>query len=412
MSRAWLIFAIGTANFFISQFYRASNAVIAPQLLQDLALDTEELGLVSAAFFYAFAATQIPITLLLDRVGARRLMTLLSLFGVGGAVVFSEAHSLGSGLAGRALLGMGMACNLMGTLKLLTVWFRPGLFATLSGIVFAIGTVGNMAATTPFVLLVAETGWRAAFQWIAGFNLLLIALLWWVVRDAPPRTPGGHFSGEPQIPPGKLGADLRRLLGRRDYWIISFCSLVSYGIFAAFQTLWAGPFLIETMGLPAVTAGNLIFLMNLGMIVGGPLWGSLSDRVLGTRKWVICGGHAALAGVVLVLALLKPAGGLFLLGGLLFGFGLFRSTGLLMYAQIKELMPLSMAGTAITGVNVFNMVGPAVFLQGLGALMQAVYPQAPRGPEAYAMTFWLCLGFLVAVTGLYTLTREKKAAPF
>ena len=106
----------------------------------------------SASFFYAFALTQIPLSLFLDKIGARRVMTVLSLLGIFGAFVFSWAHSLSLGLTGRILLGVGMACNLMGTLKLVSNWFGPLTFATLSGVVFSIGTLGNIIAT-PYVQL-------------------------------------------------------------------------------------------------------------------------------------------------------------------------------------------------------------------------------------------------------------------
>ncbi|MGD9043254.1 MAG: MFS transporter, partial [Desulfobacterales bacterium] len=103
----WIVFLLATSLFFLSQFYRTSNAVIASELIRDLSLDTEGLGLMSASFFYAFAITQIPISLLLDKVGPRLLMTFLTLLGILGAVIFSLADSLSMGLIGRVLLGVG-----------------------------------------------------------------------------------------------------------------------------------------------------------------------------------------------------------------------------------------------------------------------------------------------------------------
>ena len=161
--------------------------MIAPELIRDLDLDTEGLGVLSAAFFYVFALTQIPITIFLDRIGPRRLMTGLSLIGVIGAVVFSVAENLTAGMLGRVLLGIGMACNLMGTLKLLSEWFRPSVFATLTGVIFSIGTAGNMLSTTPLVALVAAAGWRGGFQIIAAVNLALTLVFWFIVRDRPGR---------------------------------------------------------------------------------------------------------------------------------------------------------------------------------------------------------------------------------
>ena len=403
MSRRWFIFLITSANFFLSQFYRASNAVIANDLVVDLALDTRGLGTISAAFFYAFALTQIPISIFLDRIGPRKMMTGLSLLGIAGALIFSCAHSIGPGLVGRTLLGMGMACNLMGTLKLLTVWFGPATFATLSGVIFSIGTLGNMAAATPLVLLVNAMGWRQTFMVIAGVNLLLVLILYVVVRDTPP--------DRPTTSPQELFPDVRRafsglalLLKKREYWIISLASLVSYGVYGAFQTLWAGPYLMEAMGQSVMNAGHLILLMNLGAISGGPVWGILSDRILKTRKWLVSGGLLIVVLMVLLMAGLPGGTGFLALAFLFFSFGFFRATGLLMYVHIKEIMPLEMAGTAMTGINFFTMIGPALFLQGLGIFMQSLYPESSRGAEAFTASFLVCAfcSFLVAVFYLFT----------
>ncbi|MBC8176629.1 MAG: MFS transporter [Desulfobacteraceae bacterium] len=403
MSRRWFIFLITSANFFLSQFYRASNAVIANDLLVDLALDTRGLGTISAAFFYAFALTQIPIGIFLDRIGPRKMMTGLSLIGIAGALIFSYAHSIGLGLVGRTLLGMGMACNLMGTLKLLTVWFGPATFATLSGIIFSIGTLGNMAAATPLVLLVNAMGWRQAFMVIAGVNLLLVLILYVVVRDTPPNRPSS-FPQELFPDVRKAFSGLALLLKKKEYWIISLASLVSYGVYGAFQTLWAGPYLMDAMGQSVMNAGNLILLMNLGAISGEPVWGVLSDRILKTRKWLVSGGLLIVVVMVLLMAGLPGGTGFLALAFLFFSFGFFRATGLLMYVHIKEIMPLEMAGTAMTGINFFTMIGPALFLQGLGIFMQSLYPESSRGAEAFTASFLVCAfcSFLVAVFYLFT----------
>ena len=406
MSRRWLIFAISSSLFFISQFYRVSNAVIAPMLIQDLSLDTEGLGLISASFFYAFALTQIPISLFLDKIGARNSMTALSAIGILGAVVFSRADSLALGVTGRVLLGAGVACNLMGTLKLLTQWFSPRKFATLMGVVVAIGTVGNMVATTPLVLLVENIGWRAGFQIIAAINLLLTLVFYVVVCDPPPDSPGNHYPGPSMSLHGVFG-NIQFLFKQKDYWIISFSTLVRYGVFAAFQALWAGPFLMEVMGYSAITTGNLILLLNFGMILGSPCWGTLSDRLFKTRKGVVIAGLIGIALAIIILTVIPAGIHLAVLALLFFCFGFFNAAGLLMYPHIKEMMPLEMAGVAMTGVNFFNMIGPAVFLQGLGSLMQALYPEASRGPQAFNAAFIVCSVGLVMAAVLYLFTSEN-----
>ena len=406
MRNRWLIFTISSSLFFLSQFYRVSNAVIAPQLLNDLLIDTRGLGLLSASFFYAFALTQIPIGLLLDKIGPRSMMTALSAMGIFGAVIFSWADSMTLGVTGRVLLGVGMACNLMGTYKLLTLWFSPKAFATLAGIVVALGTAGNMLATTPLVILVNQFGWRSSFQLIAVINFILTFLFYIIVRDRP-------LQGDSDFPVASMNTrqafgNIQKLFKQKDFWIISFATFARYGIFAAFQALWAGPYLMEVMGYSALTTGNLILLLNVGMISGAPCWGILSDRLFNTRKWVIIAGSIAIVLTIIILAIIPLGTPLSLVSLLFFCFGFFNATGLLMYPHIKELMPLEMSGTAMTGINFFTMIGPAVFLQGLGILMQTLYPEASRGPEAFNAAFMVCITSLLLVLVLYFFTRERE----
>ena len=407
MPRRWIIFILATSHFFLSQFYRTSNAVIAPELIHDLSLDTEGLGLLSAAFFYGFALTQIPISLLLDKVGPRWMMTVLSLLGILGAVIFSMADSLGIGLVGRALLGIGMACNLMGTFKLLTDRFEPLIFATLIGVVASIGTFGNMIAATPLVMLVEQIGWRHSFQLIAGINFILTLTFFVVVHDRRSRPSIRTSSREPSISMKQAFLNLGRLLGNRNYWVISVASFARYGTFAAFQALWAGPFLIEVMGYSAISTGNLILLMNVGLIIGGPLWGALSDRVFKTRRRLIVFCLLCLALLYLFLVSMSPGTRPVVMMPIFFAFGLISSGGMLMYPHIKDLVPQEMAGAAMTGVNFFNMLGPAVFLQGLGIMMQALYPEASRGPAAFDAAFLVCMVCLAGAALLYLFTKNK-----
>ena len=405
MHRRWLIFSIACSLFFLSQFYRVSNAVIAPQLLSDLFIDTRGLGLISASFFYAFALTQIPISLLLDKVGPRVMMTALSAVGIFGAVIFSWADSLAFGVVGRVLLGIGMACNLMGTYKLLTLWFSPKAFATLAGIVVALGTAGNMVATTPLVVLVDLMGWRSSFQLIAALNLILTLLFYVIVRDRPSENIADSPAATMDIQQSLR--NLRKLFAQKDYWIISLATFARYGIFAAFQALWAGPYLMEVMGYSALTTGNLILLLNVGMILGAPCWGTVSDRVFNTRKWIIVAGSISILLTIITLALIPPGTSVSVLSPLFFCFGFFNATGLLMYSHIKDLVPSEMSGAAMTGINFFTMIGPAIFLQGLGILMQTLYPEASRGPEAFNAAFTVCIFSLLFVLVSYCFTKEK-----
>ncbi len=408
INRRWIIYLISCLLFTFSQFYRSSIAVIAPNLVEELDLDTEDLGLISAAFFYAFAAMQIPVGLYLDRVGPRVLMTVLSLIAVAGAALFAYGESAVALIVGRSLLGVGMACNLMGPLKLITTWFSPLYFATLSAIFVSVGTAGNIAAATPLVWLTEWFGWRTTFLLFAMSNLVIALLFYLVARDHPNDAPVSRPPAATTVSLSVALSGLLLLFTRRDYWLISMGTFFRYGIYASVQALWAGPFLMVTMDLSQVMTGNLLLAMSIGLIVGSPVCGWISDSILRSRKTVIIGGLALMAGILVTLAVLPGATSLLILFALFFGFGFSSGSGQIMYAHIKERMPLKNAGTAMTGINFFTMTGVAFFLHGLGWAINAFYPEGSLAPNVFRMTFVLFAGCLVITGLLYSLTVDDK----
>ncbi len=442
-SRTWLFTTVilAAVMFAMSQFYRASVAVISPDLMQEMGLNALDLSRISAAFFYAFAIMQIPVGIFLDTVGPRIAMTALTLLSVIGAVIFALGTTPGWLTFGRVLLGVGMACNFMGALKLLTVWFEPRQFATLSAVVVSLGTLGNIAAATPLVLMVSLVGWRHSFLIIAGFTFALALVFLAVIKDRPRADAGGagDITGgasaentcdadgaegksgprgsEDRAAAPADGADIRpsvsQTLGRawalfheKDYWIISAATFCRYGIYAAVQALWAGPFLIHVLELSAVTAGNILFLMSIGLILGCPLCGWLSDSLVVSRKKIIIPGICCMTGLLLGMNQLSPDTGVWVVFLVFFSFGLASGSGQVMYAHIKEQVPRANAGMAMTGINFFTMAGVAVFLQGMGHVMARFFPGASLTLPAFHLAFGLCSLCLVCIALLYCLTRE------
>jgi len=406
--RRWLILPMASLLFLMSMFYRASVAVITPDLIRDIGLDARGLSLISAAFFYAFAFMQIPISMYLDGIGPRLSMTVLSLLAVAGALIFAWGNSLSTLVFGRILMGAGMACNLMGTFKLIALWFDPLRFATLSAFVISIGTAGNITAATPLVLAVQSIGWRLTFTAFSVINLMLAVLFFVVVRDRPQSVDGGAPSLAASTNLREILSTLRQLFREKDYWIISLGTFCRYGIFASVQALWAGPYLMHVIGLPAVSAGNMILLMSVGIIVGSPVFGWLSDVVFNSRKTVIVAGLSGTCAVLIILAGLSPDTCMAVFGVLFFSFGFFSSSGGVMYAHIKERVPVKHAATAMTGINFFTMIGVVVFLQGLGSLMHAIYPRASLGASAFKGAFFLCAACLGVTALFYLLTVETR----
>ncbi|MEJ2097448.1 MAG: MFS transporter [Deltaproteobacteria bacterium] len=376
----WVIFLFASLLFVLSQFYRATIAVITPQLIDDLALSTRQVSLMSAAFFYAFAAMQIPLAVYLDTLGAKKVMIVLNSVAIAGVVTFA--------------------------LKLIATWFSPRRFATLAAVVFSMGTAGNIMATTPLVYLVEWIGWRFSFLLVGVLNFILIMVFVRVVDDTPePPSP----QEAPRKGLSKTLAGITELLSIKDYWIISLGSFCRYGIFAAIQGLYAGPYLMFVMDLKPVTVGNIILSMNIGIICGGPLFGWISDRLIHSRKWVIIPGLTGFGTMVWVLATLSPGAGIVSLAALFFMVGFFSSSGGIMYPHIKERMPPEKSGMAMTGINFFTMIGPAVFLQGLGVVMQTLHSENAWSADAFQHAFLICGSCLMGVALLYVFTSGKRS---
>ncbi len=276
-SRRWVVFALATVGFFISMFYRVSVAVISPDLAAQLHLDNNQLSQLSAIFFWVFAANQVPLLMTLDRLGPRLTTGLLQVAGVGGAVIFALAPTFPAALLGRALLGLGMSCNLMGPLALVANWFPVNRFGTLSGLAMVVGSLGNIAASSPLALMARHLGWRSSFLLIAALNLVWALCFVLLVRDRPPGSSGAPLKASNPL------KGIGRLLTMRAYWCISLATFIRYGTYAAIQSLWAVPFLVFGLGLDAVEAGNVLLCMGIGAALAPLLMGTLSDQVLRSR---------------------------------------------------------------------------------------------------------------------------------
>jgi MFS family permease len=400
--RRWAILVIGTLNFVISMFYRVSTAVIAPALVRDLGLSSAQLGDLSAAFFYAFAATQIPVGMSIDRLGTRITIILPAIAGVGGALLFSAGHSSDQLILARVLLGIGMSGNFMVLLTLLAAWFPVDRFAFLSGAVVAAGTLGTLLSATPLALLAMWIGWRESFLIFAIINAAIVLIFVSIVKDGPS---GAAGSGRRTKSPTK---NLVRLARMPAYWVISLANFVRYGYLAALQGLWAGPFLIYGLGFGEIAAGNAILCMGIGYMIGLPLSGSISDRVLRSRKKVALAALALFCVFTVSAIPLTRGTGLWVVFVIFFGMGLSSGPGNILYAHMKELLPRSMTAQAMTSVNLFTILGAGIMTH-LLSMVIGREPSDLTGPEDFRAIWYVGIGALVLAGLLYAFVPDSRA---
>ena len=356
MPRRWAVFSLFTAAYFMSYFYRSANAVIAPDLSSQLALDAAQLGFMTSLFFAAFAAVQIPLGIGLDRWGPRWVTSALMLAGVVGSLLFAAASSFAMLAVGRALIGVGMAGILMGSLKMFSQWFPANRFATASGLLVGIGSLGALLAATPLAWLNNAIGWRAVFAGGAVATTLIAAAITLWTRNTPPGV--SWTQGEASLRgTGEVFADAR-------FWRIAPLTFFLAGTLLGFQGLWSGPYLFDVHGLSDIQVGNVLLWLGVGATIGYTISGWLCDRFGMGRMITLASGLFILCQYSLAA---QPP--LALVPILYFIFGITGGFNVMLLAQTRLIFPLAKTGKAVTAVNVFAIGGTFVLQWWMGLII-------------------------------------------
>lgn len=395
--RRWVAWAAATLLFLLVTFHRFALGVIAADLMAAFATAAVGLGGLASVYFYLYGLLQLPSGILADTWGPRRTLAASALLMTAGAFLFAAAPSLPVAYAGRVLVGLGVAPVLVNTLKLISEWFPALAFATMVGLTAMVGNLGGFLAGGPFALLVAAVGWRVSFATVGAITAALGAALLLAVRDRPAQAAVRPAAVAPALWPAAAA-----LLRDGRIWLLLMTKMGFDMAFFAFFVVWGVPFLTQTTGVSPTVAGFHLSFGALGFMLGGPVLGFLSDRVMRERRRPIllsALAHTALWALFLGSAPLRPGAGL---AALMAGLG-FTAAGLLLcLACAKELSPPETMGISTALVNGGGFFGAAVLQIVLGAVLDSrwegamvagarVYPLA-----AYLKAFSLCL---VIMTG-------------
>lgn len=357
MSAALRVFIILLLAYFLSYFFRATNAVISPDLRRDLGLTSAELGLMTSLFYLTFAIAQLPLGSLLDRFGPRFVHPALMLLGAIGALVFASAQDFLTLSVGRALLGIGFAAALMGALKAFSLWFPAQRYASISSLYVALGASGAIAASSPLAWLKEQIGWRGVFEWGALVIVLVALVVALGVRNAPK---GMALPRSTQT--GHAGLIWRS----RQFWRMGWLNFMLGGGFLAWQTLWGGDFLFKVRGLGSLEVGGVLFVFSLAALLGFLLCGPLADRWGLPRVLLSASLGFTLGPLLLALWPQMPAWGLYLIYGLMGFTGAFN---ILSLAQARLAFPTELTGRAVTAINFMGFMGVFLLQWGMGVVL-------------------------------------------
>ena len=412
----WYIFWIFAIQYLLLFFHRVCTAVLAPELVAAFNISGTALGFLSAGYFYPYALMQIPVGMLSDSFGPRKTATVFGALGAFGSILFGLSPYFGFAIFSRVLIGFGVSAVFVPAMTVYAQWFKGKEYARISGLLVAIGGIGWLAGAAPLAFITQVFDWRTVFVFIGVLTLVLTGVTWLVVADSPDKK-GFSSVAEPGVVRASSAGvwrGLAMLWKEKYFWALAPWYFMRTGVLFAFAGLWAGPYLMDVHKLSKLATGNLLSIVPIAIIVGSPFLGYLSDKVFVSRKVILVGSsilHSA-CWIVLLLYLETISIGslcviLFLIG---IGSG---SPGSVGFANVKEVFPSSMAGTAIGAANTFAFLGGVVLQPLIGYVLdltgrvEGAYPAS-----AYRTAFWVFFGASVValVSVLFskeTIGREK-----
>jgi MFS family permease len=378
--RVFVPFVFG---YYIAYLFRTINAVMAVPLATELGLGADDLGLLTSVYFVTFAAAQIPVGILLDRYGPRRVQSVLLLVAAVGSTLFAVSDHFLMLLLGRALIGLGVASAMTGGLKALVLWFPGDRVPLLNGLMVMLGALGAVTATLPADLLLDWIGWRELFGLLAGLTVATAVLIHLIVPEATP------------VPSGAVAAGLKKIYADPRFWRVAPLSASCIGTAWALQGLWAAQWFKDVEGLDRAGVVFHLFAMAVALSLGAILLAVAADRL--RRRGV---GPEVLLGLVaaafiatqfaLILRLPIPS---YLQWAVVAAVG---SATVLSFAILASYFPKQLAGRANGALNLFHIAAAFVVQYATGVVLQYWTPQAGHYPEiAYQTAFALNLALQV-----------------
>ncbi len=408
----WLMWGLVAVLYLIGFFQRMAPAVMVEELMRDFAMGGALLGNLSAAYFYAYAAMQIPSGLLVDRIGARRLSSYACAACAVGIFIFAYGPNLAMAMIGRVVIGASVAVAFISCMKLAGHWFPTNRFASVTGVALLFGNIGGVLAGVPLSEAVASFGWRLSMGASGVLTLVMAAIIWLTVRDDPSSYDYRSYAHASVQKNGSLpaGVALRSVMLKKQTWLLFFAGGLSAAPVLVFAGLWGVPYLTQVYGLGRSHAATITTTMLIAWAIGGPLLGAVSDR-MGRRKlpYLLCNLATALLWTVFLLVKLPYQ----LLYPLLAAIGFTSGALIIGFAFSREVNHPGASG-AVGGVVNMAVLGIAAILQPLlGSILDAHWQGVLVGgariypAEAYWAAFlWLPSCAAVAVV-MVLLTRES-----
>ena len=408
-NRALVIWAFAVFVYLAAVFHRTSLGVASLAASERFGLGPAALGMFTVLQIGVYAAMQVPTGLLVDRYGARRVLTVAALLMGTGQLIFAFATSYPLGLLARAVLGVGDAMTFVSVLRLVAAHFPARRYAAVASFTAALGALGNFASTLPLSMLLGSAGWTTTFAVAGAVTALYSVVLVLRVRDNPAGVvPEPVEAQSLRTVCAQVSAAWRTPGTRLGFWV-HFSTMFAP---AMLGLLWGFPYLVQAQGLSEPVAGLVLGILVVGAVVGGPAIGTVISRHPEWRTPMVVGYLLAAIGTWAVL-LGWPAGQV-PLPVLIAGFAVLSLGGpssTIAFALARDYNPLRRVGTATGVVNVGGFVAITVSALAVGLLLDLAGTADPG--TAFRLAFLSVVAVLLL--GLWRTSvwwRRARAAVF
>lgn len=364
----WIVWGLAVAFYFYEYLPRVSVSVMVSELEKAFMVQAGALGLLSSLYLFAYAPMQLPVGLLMDRFGARRLLTFAAL-GVGAAtVVFGLSPYLWLAEVSRFITGGASAFAFIGMIYICSHWFEDSKLAIMIGLGNSIGMLGAVTGEGPLSFFIEDYGWRLTMIGMGIVGLALGFIIYLAVRNESPEM-AKH--GTDSKKPIQFKAALTLVIKNKWSWVNAIVCLLFYAPTGAFAALWAVPFLETTYGLTATAAGFASSMFFVGTIVAGPFIGFLSDKQSKRKPLLLVTTFLTFLSVLALIYL--PNLSTWTIFALFFASGAFSGGQLLCYSLAIELNDPLAKGTAIAFTNFMVFLGSASIQPFVGFILDKVW---------------------------------------
>ena len=359
LSQAWFVWGLAATFYFSDYLARVSPGVMHRELQADFGINEVGFTTLTAFFYIPYIIMQIPVGLTVDRIKIRYLLTSRSLITAVGCCVCAMSHGLYMASFARVLIGFSAAFAFISALRLATSWFPPEKLGLLAGLTQALGMLGASAGQAPLSFLVTAVGWRESMVIVSGIFIILAVLLFRFIQDNPVSTVVTQKLKQAAETSLSVWASLRRVLSNRQTWLNALYAGFLYAPTTVIGESMGPAYLAYGRGLTVHCAAFAVGLIFIGWVIGGPIFGHLSDKI-GKRKPLMM--LSGICGVIFTSAFVYfPFLSPFMVCVIFFLYGVTNNGVALAYAMSTELSQRVVIGTAIAFTNMMSIfVGAGV----------------------------------------------------